>query len=117
MTQEQRNGLIREITFALLAALVSFNLFPESAIDVVGAAVVAVGLLIWGLAEKPTDGAAMGSMVRKAVQAIPPVLVQFAILTTEQGVTLTALAIAIVGAWSFKANKTNSQDRRDLGLK
>lgn len=108
MTTEQRNGLVREIVFALLAVLVSFNFFPETAVDLVAAAVIALALLIWGIVEKPTDGSSLGSLVRKLIQAVPPVLVQFSILTAEQGVNLTGLGLAVVSVWSFKANAVNS---------
>lgn len=104
MTFEQFQGLTREIIFALLALLVSFNLFPETSVDVVAAAVIGLVVLIWGLGSKNSDRSAIASLVRKALQAIPPVLVQFELLTTEQGATMTALALAVVGAWSFKAN-------------
>jgi hypothetical protein len=109
MTTEQRNGIVREIAFSVLALLVSFNLFPETAVDLVGAAVIALALLVWGLFEKPTDGAALGSGIRKVIQAVPPVLVHFAIITPEQSVGLIGVALAIVATWSVKANAVNSK--------
>jgi hypothetical protein len=115
MTADQRNGIVRELVFAILAALVSFDLCPGTAVDLVAAAVIAVALLIWGLIEKPTDGASLGSLIRKAVQAIPPVLVHFSVLAPEQGVTVTGVVLAIVGTWSFRANSENSKIKASQG--
>lgn len=115
MNTEQRNGIVRELIFALLAVVVSFNLLPETQVDAIGAAVVAVVLLIWGLISKPTDGGAFGSLVRKAIQATPPVLVQFSLIEPSQAVTLTGLGLAVVGTWSIKANASVPSQRKGFG--
>lgn len=109
MNQTQFAGLAREVVFAVAAVLVSFNLFPDSNVDTVAAAVIALAVLIWGIKVKPTDGASVGSLVRKAIQSIAPVLTLYEVLTPEQGATLTALALSIVGSWSIMANKQNSK--------
>ena len=103
MKTEQFSGLAREIIFALLALVVSFNFLPSSNVDTIGAAALAVVVLIWGIIVKPQGGAAIGSFIRKAVQAVPPVLVVYEVVTPEQSMTITALLLAIVGTWSFKA--------------
>lgn len=105
MTNNQFQGLAREIIFAALAALVSFNLFPETNVDLVGAGVIALAVLVWGIAAKPSDGASVGSLVRKLIQTIAPILVVYEAITPEQGGTLTVLAVAFVSTWSLIANK------------
>jgi len=109
MNSVQFQGLAREIVFGLAALLVSFNLFPESNVDVVAASVIAIAVLIWGIACKPTDAAGTGSLVRKAIQSVAPVLALYEILTPEQAAQLGALALTVVGSWSMVANKKNAE--------
>lgn len=104
MKLEQVQGMIREIVFALAALLVSFNLFPESNVDTVAAAVIAVGALAWGISVKDAAAAIGGSLVRKAIQSVAPVLVLYEVLTPTQGATVTALVLTVVSVWSTKAN-------------
>jgi len=105
MNAAQFQGIAREIIFAIAALLVSFNLFPESNVDIVGAGVLALAVLIWGIAAKPTDGASLGSGIRKLIQSVAPALVLYEVVTPEQAATITALALSIVGTWSMIANK------------
>ena len=104
MNSTQFQGIARELIFAVLALIVSFNVFPESNVDLVGALVLAVAVLIWGIYSKPTDGASLGSLVRKALQAIAPVLVLYSVVTPEQGAQMTAVVLSLVGVWSVKSN-------------
>jgi hypothetical protein len=108
MTSAQFQGLAREILFAIAALLVSFNLFPESNVDIVGAAILALAVLVWGIAVKPTDGAGLGSGIRKVIQSVAPVLVLYSLVSPEQAATISALALSIVGTWSVVANKPSN---------
>jgi len=106
MTQEQIGGLIRELLFAIAAVLVSFNFMPDTQVDTWVAALTAIGVTAWGIASKQGTSVIV-SLIRKTIQAVPPVLVLNEVITTEQGGTITALLLAIVGAWSFKSNGAN----------
>jgi hypothetical protein len=105
MTTEQFKGLASETIFAALAVIVSFNFLPETSVDTIGACILAGGLLIFRLYGKPTDAASIGSFVRKFIQSLAPVATLFGWLDPGQAAAAQALALSIVGPWSFIANR------------
>jgi len=106
MNSQQFQGLAREIIFAVLAVLVSFDFLPEDATAVIATALVAIAVLLWGIWAKPTDKASTASLVRKAIQTIAPLLLHFGVIGPDQAMNLTALALSIAGIWSIQANKS-----------
>lgn len=106
MNKEQVSAIIREFVFASAAVLVSFDIIGESIVDTVGAGVVALAMLVWGILSK-SKMEIVQSLTRKAIQAIAPVLVVTDAITTEQSITISGLALTIVTAWSLQSKKTN----------
>ena len=97
--------MVSEVVYSALAAIVTFNVMPESHIDTIGAGVVALILLVWRMKTKGTDQTAFFSLLRKVIQSVAPIGVLFGWLTAEQATGLMGIALAAVGSWTFLENK------------
>ena len=105
---DQKKGMVRNILVALAALMVSFDLIPESSVDVLIASGLAGSMALWGIITKPHGGAAFGSFLRKGMAAIPPVLVLFDYIDSAQGVSMTAMIFAFVALWSFGSKQPST---------
>jgi hypothetical protein len=97
----------REMIFAVATILVSFNLFPESMLVDVVAGTSGLVVLIWGICNKATDKAALGSFLRKAAVGLSGVAVRLDYITSDQagGIVTVIVMLAAMRFGSLAATK------------
>lgn len=115
MTPSKIASGAREILFALATVLVGFNLFPEAFLDDIVAAGVGISVLVWGIANKATDKAALGSFLRKAAVALSGIAVRLEWISNDQAGAIVTLIVTLAAMrFGWVAAAKNDQVKADV---
>jgi hypothetical protein len=111
-------GQIREVAFAILTALMAFNVMPGGFLDEAIAVAVGLGLIIWGICTKATELGVIASLGRKGLIAGAGIAVRFEWITDQQAAAGTAALVTVIAmAFSWKSNEraeTIKQSKKKL---
>lgn len=106
MNAEQKKGLVREIIVAGAALVSQFNLIGQQQSSDIAALLIGLTMFGWAYFSKDLVDMRM-SFLRKALQAVAPVLVSFHVVTIDQGVGITSFCLAIASVLTLFEKRSN----------
>ena len=106
MNAEQKKGLVREVIVAGAALVSQFNLIGQQQSSDIAALLVGLTMFGWAYFSKDLVDMRM-SFLRKALQAVAPVLVGFHVVNAEQGLAITSFALTIASILTIFEKRSN----------
>lgn len=103
MNQDQFRALIREVITSVAALVSTFGILGGEQLSNITALVMGAAMVAWAYMDPVSRPWA--SLTRKALQAISPVLVSFAIVSEPQGAAITGVLLSLVAVWTSLEKK------------